>query len=65
MNAIGTELQFKHVRGPRGTFESICLICLLSAGICRSEEELVTKENEHDCMGANGQVNPLAFRNNR
>ena len=40
---MGTQSQFKHVKGPDGTFESICMNCLLAVGICRSEEALVRK----------------------
>jgi hypothetical protein len=43
--------QFKHVRGPKGTFESICMTCLLAVGICGSEAELAISEKAHDCKG--------------
>jgi hypothetical protein len=40
---------FKHVKGLGGSFECICMNCLLAVGICHSEEELVAKENGHRC----------------
>jgi hypothetical protein len=41
--------RFKHVKGPAKTFESICMNCLLTVGICSSEEELAEKESRHAC----------------
>jgi len=53
---MATESQFKQVKGPDGSFESICMTCLLAVGICPSEEELVTRENEHVCNGGAEQI---------
>jgi hypothetical protein len=50
-NGMGAESRFTHVKGPKRTFESICMACLLTVGICRSEQDLVAKENEHACKG--------------
>ncbi len=55
------ESKFKHVKGPGETLESICMECLLTAGICRSEEELAAREDQHECEGA---ANVLQFRQN-
>ncbi len=49
---MGDDPQFKHFRGPDGKFESICMTCLLAVGVCLPEEELVTRELEHDCKGS-------------
>ena len=46
-----TQLQFKHVRGPGETFESICMFCLLAVGVCSSEEELTTRERQQQLQG--------------
>jgi hypothetical protein len=46
---MDAESQFKHVKGPARTFESICMNCLLAVGICSSEEELRAKESRHAC----------------
>ena len=35
--------------------------CLLTAGICRSEEELAAREDQHECEGA---ANVLQVRQN-
>jgi hypothetical protein len=43
------EFQFKHVEGPGGTLESICMKCLLTAGITSSEAELASAEKKHHC----------------
>jgi hypothetical protein len=51
--------QFKRVKGPDATFESICMNCLLAVGIRSSEEELQTKENQHDCKGKAKEMGPI------
>ncbi len=56
---MGAESQFKHVKSPGGTFESICMTCLLTVGICRSEEDLVAEENEHACKGRSEETGDL------
>jgi hypothetical protein len=43
------EFQFKHVDGPGGTFESICMKCLLTASITSSKGELASMEKMHRC----------------
>ena len=43
------EFQFKHVEGPGGTFESISMKCLLTAGITSSEGGLASTEKKHHC----------------
>jgi len=43
------EFQFKHVEGPGGTYESICMKCLLTPGITSSKAELASAEKKHDC----------------
>jgi hypothetical protein len=53
--------KFKRVNGPRETFESICTDCLLTVGICRSEEDLAARERQHKCEGV---VDLLQFRRN-
>jgi hypothetical protein len=53
--------KFKRVNGPRETFESICMDCLLTAGICRSQEELAAREHQHECGGV---TDLLRFRQN-
>jgi hypothetical protein len=49
VNAL--ESKFKRVKGVGESFESICMDCLLTAGICRSEEELAAREHQHKCGG--------------
>lgn len=51
--------QFKHVTGPKGTFESICMTCLL-AGVCPSKEELKTWERQHNYKS--GSEEPVSQR---
>jgi hypothetical protein len=46
---MGAQSLFKHVKGLGGSFESICMSCLLAVGICHSEEDLAAKENSHRC----------------
>ena len=46
---MSMEFQFKHVEGPGGTFESICMKCLLTAGITSSKAELASTEKKHHC----------------
>jgi hypothetical protein len=46
---MGARSPFKHVKGLGGSFECICMNCLLAVGICHSEEELVAKEAGHRC----------------
>jgi hypothetical protein len=41
--------QFKRVRGPIKTIESICMKCLLAVGVRPSERELTDLENLHAC----------------
>ncbi len=53
---MGSGFQFKHVNGRNGKVESICMYCLLAAGICRSDEELLTRESMHRCNGRAAEV---------
>jgi hypothetical protein len=46
---MSMEFQFKHVEGPGGTFESICMQCLLTVGITSSKAELASTEKKHHC----------------
>jgi hypothetical protein len=46
---MSMEFQLKHVEGPSRTFESICMKCLLTAGITSSEAELASTEKKHHC----------------
>ena len=46
---MSMEFQFKHVEGPGGTYESICMKCLLTPGITSSKAELASAEKKHDC----------------
>ena len=50
------DAQFKHVKGPAGTFESICTVCLLAIGVCSSEDGLVIREIEHNCQGSADEI---------
>jgi hypothetical protein len=55
---MGTSSHFKHVNGGNGKVESICMKCLLAVGICSSDEELATKERQHDCKSKVGEMVP-------
>jgi hypothetical protein len=46
---MSSSFQFKHVNGRNGKVESICMKCLLAAGICSSDKELAAKESRHVC----------------
>lgn len=54
--------QFKHMRGPKRTFESICMTCLLAVGIRDSEAELAIQEREHNCKGECPETRRLPSR---
>lgn len=41
--------RFKRVHGPRKTIESICMRCLLTAGISTCDLELAQHEAAHHC----------------
>ena len=51
MNSEGNP-RFKHVEGPHGTYESICMTCLLAVGVARSQTKLAAREIEHACKSA-------------
>ena len=51
MNSEGNP-RFKHVEGPNGTYESICMTCLLAVGVARSQTKLAAREIEHACKSA-------------
>ena len=51
MNSEGNPC-FKHVEGPNGTYESICMTCLLAVGVAHSQTKLAAREIEHDCKFA-------------
>jgi hypothetical protein len=48
-HGISVTNQFKHVNGPVGTHESICMYCLLTVAISRSEKEIGLREMKHKC----------------
>ena len=54
---MSMEFQFKHVEGPGGTVESICMKCLLMAGITSSEGELASMEKKHHCKATGRERN--------
>lgn len=58
---MSSNSQFKHVNGRSGKVESICMKCLLAIGICSSDEELATKERQHDCNAKAGETVPSTF----
>ena len=58
---MSSSVQFKHVNGRDGKVESICMKCLLAAGICSSDEELATKERQHHCNERTGEIGPSRF----
>ncbi len=48
--------QFKREISRSGMIESICMKCLLTVGICSSEEELALKERAHRCKSETGKL---------
>ena len=41
---------FPHRRNPNGSFDSICLSCLLTIAYHKTEDELVLAEKNHVCQ---------------